>query len=99
MKKDPKFKYDEKVFLKSPIDLLWTRLDISCLLARKAELGIVELQRYPVLKDIEIECIVCGKTFVFSGGEQKWYRKLGFSPPKRCPECRERECMEGLREW
>ncbi len=92
---DPEFEYDEKMFFKSPIDVLWTSFSMSRLLARKDELGIVESRRYPVL-DIEIECILCGKTFVFTGSEQKWYQKRGLSRPKRCHDCRERTCMEGL---
>ncbi|MCL5985431.1 MAG: zinc-ribbon domain-containing protein [Actinobacteria bacterium] len=85
----PEFEYDEEMFLSSPIDVLWTSFNMSRLLAHKDELGIVKSRRYPVLEDIEIECIICGKTFVFSGGEQKWYQKRELSQPKRCPDCRE----------
>jgi len=92
----PEFEYDEKMFFKSPIDVLWTSFSMSRLIARKEELGIVESRRYPVLEDIEIECISCGKTFVFTGSEQKWYQKRGLSRPKRCHDCRERMRMEGL---
>jgi len=39
--------------------------------------------------DQNIACTVCGKTFVFTAGEQEFYEKKGFmSPPKRCPDCR-----------
>ena len=86
---DPEFEYDEDMFLRSPIDILWTSFSTSRLIARKDELSIAESRKYPVLEDIEIECIICGKTFVFSGGEQKWYQKRGLSRPKRCPDCRE----------
>lgn len=82
---DPKFEYDEKMFLKSPIDVLWTSFKTSRLLARKDELGIVESRRYPVLEDIEIECILCNKTFVFTAGEQKWHQKRGLSNPNDVP--------------
>jgi DNA-directed RNA polymerase subunit RPC12/RpoP len=95
---DPEFEYDEKVFLKSPIDVIWTSFSISRLLARKDELDIVESRRYPVLEDIEIKCILCGKRFVFTGEEQKWYQKRGLSQPKRCPDCRERMLVEELRD-
>jgi hypothetical protein len=64
---------------------------MSRLLARRDELGIVESRSYPVLADIELECILCGKTFMFTGGEQKWYQKRGLSRPKRCPDCREQK--------
>lgn len=92
---NPEFEYDERTFLTSPIDVLWTSLKSSCLLARREELGITESRKYPVLEDVEIECIICGKTFVFTGGQQKWYRKRGLNEPKRCPDCIERERMGG----
>lgn len=41
------------------------------------------------MQDIEIECIECGKKFVFSINEQFFYEKKGFiHPPKRCKKCR-----------
>lgn len=92
----PEFEYDEKMFLESPIDVLWTCSGMSHLLARRDELGIIEPRKYPVLYDIGIECIICGKKFVFTAEEQKWYQKMGFSRPKRCPDCRARMHMEEL---
>ena len=47
----------------------------------------MESRSYLVLEDIMIECLCCGKTYVFTGAEQKWYRKRGLSQPKRCPDC------------
>lgn len=37
--------------------------------------------------DILISCL-CGKEFIWSSEEQKFYREKGFDAPKRCPECR-----------
>ncbi|MEA1894499.1 MAG: zinc-ribbon domain containing protein [Euryarchaeota archaeon] len=88
---NPEFEYDEKMFLTSPIDVLYTSFETSRLLVRKGELGIVESRSYPVMEDIRIGCIRCGETFVFTGAEQKWYRKRGLSQPKRCPDCIARE--------
>ena len=35
-----------------------------------------------------LQCQNCGKDFVFSGQEQKFYKTKGlFYPPKRCPGC------------
>lgn len=31
-----------------------------------------------------------GREFFFSDKEQKFYKEKGFTPPKRCWECRER---------
>lgn len=92
----PDFKHDKNIFLSSPIDVLWMSFKKSLLLARKEELGI-KPRKYPVLEDIEVECILCGKTFVFTGGEQKWYEQQGFVQSKRCPDCIEQEYEGGLR--
>lgn len=90
------FKYNAKKFFKSPIEVLWTTSGESRLLSRQKELGIVKPREYPVLQDIELTCIICGKKFVFSAVEQKQYKKMGFKPPKRCPECKMRQKMD---EW
>jgi len=89
------FNYQEKIFFNSPIDVLWTSFKTSRLLAHKDELGIAESRRYPVLEDIKIKCILCGKIFLFTASEQKWYKKQEFNPPKRCPDCIERERIKG----
>ena len=35
-----------------------------------------------------LTCEECGKQFVFTKGEQEFYEEKGFTPPKRCKECR-----------
>lgn len=36
-----------------------------------------------------LTCVECGREFVFTAGEQKFYHEKGFeNDPKRCPECR-----------
>ena len=82
-----------------PYKSLWTSFKRSRLLERKDELGITESRRYPVLEDIKVKCVLCGKIFLFRASEQKWYKKEGFSPPKRCPDCIEWERIKGLRNW
>ncbi|MFD1067473.1 RQC-minor-1 family DNA-binding protein [Oceanobacillus locisalsi] len=48
-------------------------------------------------QDLYIKCWECGNRFLFSIGEQQFYRKMGFHDPKRCPECRmEREMSDFL---
>ena len=40
-------------------------------------------------EDKELVCKDCGKTFVFSAGEQEFYAEKGFqNEPQRCKECR-----------
>ena len=87
----PGFEYEEKTLFSSPIDVLWTSFPTSRLLSRKKELGIVESRKYPAMMDITIECTLCGKPFMFTCGEQKWYQKQGFDQPKHCLKCREEE--------
>jgi len=38
--------------------------------------------------DRTIECRGCGAGFVFTGGEQAWFREKGFQDPTRCRECK-----------
>lgn len=90
------FKYDEKIFLSSPIIILYTLFKESCLLDRKKELGITGSRKYPVLEDIKIKCMNCGRNFLFTSDEQKWYKNHGYSQPKRCPGCRENNYINVL---
>ena len=40
-------------------------------------------------QDKEIVCKDCGKTFIFTAGEQEFYAEKGFqNEPKSCKECR-----------
>lgn len=40
------------------------------------------------MEDKKITCKDCGKEFIFTEGEQEFYKEKGFSDPIRCPECR-----------
>ncbi len=42
----------------------------------------------PGFRDRTLECADCGRTFVFTAGEQEFYQERGFSEPRRCPSCR-----------
>ena len=42
-----------------------------------------------MFEDKELVCKDCGKTFVFTAGEQEFYAEKGFqNEPQRCKECR-----------
>ena len=42
-------------------------------------------------QDETIVCQDCGKEFVFTAGEQAFYKEKGLqNKPKRCPECRQK---------
>ncbi|MHB8141874.1 MAG: zinc-ribbon domain containing protein [Vulcanimicrobiaceae bacterium] len=39
--------------------------------------------------DEMLNCVDCGRQFVFSAGEQRFYESKGFqNKPNRCPDCR-----------
>jgi DNA-directed RNA polymerase subunit RPC12/RpoP len=41
------------------------------------------------MPDKTLVCQDCGKEFVFTEGEQAFYKEKGFeNEPKRCPDCR-----------
>ena len=41
------------------------------------------------MEDKKITCKDCGKEFIFTVGEQEFYKEKGFeNDPVRCPECR-----------
>ncbi|HLJ61211.1 MAG TPA: zinc-ribbon domain containing protein [bacterium] len=52
--------------------------------------------------DKALQCLDCGKEFVFTAGEQEFYAKKGFTnEPLRCKDCRDvrkrsRESVAGL---
>lgn len=42
------------------------------------------------LEDKNISCIDCGNDFIWTNGEQKFYRDKGLqNPPKRCKNCKQ----------
>jgi DNA-directed RNA polymerase subunit RPC12/RpoP len=41
------------------------------------------------MADKSLTCKDCGKEFVFTEGEQAFYKEKGFeNEPQRCPDCR-----------
>ncbi|NLU53708.1 MAG: cytochrome C551 [Clostridiaceae bacterium] len=41
------------------------------------------------MEDKTLKCKDCGAEFVFTAGEQAFYKEKGFeNEPQRCPECR-----------
>ena len=49
----------------------------------------VKPAKAPKLKDITIECYDCGRKFLFSTGEQRFFASHQFQAPKRCKACRQ----------
>ena len=46
------------------------------------------------VKDQTIACVGCGQPFVFTAGEQRFFKSKNFVPPKRCPACRAKRRQE-----
>jgi CxxC-x17-CxxC domain-containing protein len=48
-----------------------------------------------IFQDIVLQCVECGKEFVFTAGEQSFYSEKGLlNEPRRCPDCRNRRKQE-----
>jgi hypothetical protein len=46
------------------------------------------------MEDRILICEDCGSEFVFTAGEQEFYKEKGFdNEPKRCKECRDKKKM------
>lgn len=39
-------------------------------------------------QDKELICQDCQSTYIWTAGEQRFYREHDFTQPKRCPSCR-----------
>jgi Probable zinc-ribbon domain/RQC domain len=46
-------------------------------------------------EDLRLKCWECGERFMFTVGEQKFYKQKGFSLPKRCEDCRRSDDRDG----
>ena len=46
------------------------------------------------MPDKAIECCDCREEFVFSDGEQKFFKQKGFTEPRRCAPCRKKRKAE-----
>jgi hypothetical protein len=50
-------------------------------------------------EDLVRDCIDCACEFVWSAGEQSFYVENGFTPPRRCRNCRELKKVRRARGW
>ena len=49
------------------------------------------------MEDKKIICKDCGKEFIFTVGEQVFFKEKGFeNDPVRCPECRKKRKAEKM---
>lgn len=47
-----------------------------------------------VLVGKEIKCKVCGRTFIWTEGEQAFYKEMNFDEPKKCFYCRRKAAKQ-----
>jgi hypothetical protein len=40
------------------------------------------------MSEQRIMCVDCRREFAFSAEEQRFFREKGYTPPRRCKECR-----------
>jgi hypothetical protein len=80
-------------WFRTPVDVLFYRLEQSILMGWQSELlkslGRTEPEPYPIRETDFIRCWECGTRFEFNPGEQKHFEKMDFDPPKRCQKCRD----------
>lgn len=48
------------------------------------------------MEDIKLKCFTCGKDFIFTVNEQKFYEEKGFVHPKNCKTCRNARAQRRL---
>lgn len=61
---------------------------IPSVVPAKVEIS-VQSSKAPNLKDSVLECCDCGRKFLFSTGEQRFFASHQFQAPKRCKACRQ----------
>jgi len=49
-------------------------------------------------QDLEVHCKDCDSMFLFTVGEQAFFDDKGFTPPKRCQECRKKKRKDKRRD-
>ncbi|TFJ91664.1 RQC-minor-1 family DNA-binding protein [Lentibacillus salicampi] len=58
--------------------------------ARERDVSIQEALKGFEPRDVWLKCWECGERFLFTVGEQQFFKQKGFVDPKRCPSCREK---------
>lgn len=81
------YTFRPKTFLSSPYRVLWSHHQPSLFDAWRERLGITQRRSKELLEPIMLTCVECGREFEFSVPQQKYFRKMGFVPPKRCEHC------------
>ncbi|HEX9972690.1 MAG TPA: zinc-ribbon domain containing protein, partial [bacterium] len=75
------FKFTPQDFYSSPFEILFNRQPESRFISQREKCGIEENRNFESFEDVMLECWECGNSFVFTGGEQKYYKQHGFHLP------------------
>ena len=76
--------------IQETIQILESDVPIDCQSVRQREAMINEALQGSAPQDLLLKCWECGERFLFTVGEQRFYKQKGFNYPKRCEECREK---------
>lgn len=87
------FKFTPENFYSSPFETLFNRYPFSQFIQQREQFGIEEDRSFEQFEDVILECIECGNLFVFSAGQQKFFKQHRLQQPKRCETCRERKTL------
>ncbi len=50
---------------------------------------MINVESKQIFRGKVLRCYDCGQSFVFTAGEQAYFKSKGLSEPKRCKPCRE----------
>lgn len=77
-----------KAKIRSVIKALEEGAPVDVKVIQEREDAIKEALKGQAPSDLRLKCWDCGERFIFTIGEQQFFKQKGFDLPKRCPECR-----------
>ncbi|TYR74374.1 superfamily II DNA helicase [Rossellomorea vietnamensis] len=78
-----------KTEIQNTIEALEASEPVDEAAARERQSRIHEALKGAAPEDFLLKCYECGDRFLFTVGEQQFYKQKGFDLPKRCGDCRE----------
>lgn len=73
--------------IRETISAIESNAPIDNMAVQKRKEEIEQLLNGAAPQDLILKCWECGNRFVFTVGEQKFFKQKGFQFPKRCPIC------------
>ncbi|MGM0845025.1 MAG: RQC-minor-1 family DNA-binding protein [Bacillota bacterium] len=78
-----------KTEIQNTIEALEAKEPVDEAAVRERQSRIHEALKGAAPEDFLLKCYECGDRFLFTVGEQQFYKMKGFDLPKRCGDCRE----------